>query len=123
GTDESFLCRAGDQAPVARKDARASEAARARGTGALYGIQKPLVNAQRAVEPHCVVDTSHDEGAIEGGRAVRQRGRIQQKIVGHVGEQAAVQLLPVRNTAYGTEPYLPGRAGTARTDEVQRLHA
>ena len=91
-TPEIFHCVgdfAGDSLALAR------EAARTRAGRTVERVQQPLVDARVAVEPDGVVDAGHDEVAAQEGRAMRHGRRVEQPVVGHVGQQAAMQRIVV----------------------------
>ena len=89
---------------VARKHAAAREAARARSTRAVDGIQKPIVDAHAAVKPHRMIDARDHELGRNHGNAMGLESRIEQVKIGYVGEQAAMQGLLVRQLVDRAEP-------------------
>src|SRR5580698_2637250 len=74
------------------------------------------------MKPHSVIDAGHDDGAVQEGGPVWQCRGVEQEVIRHVGQQAAVQLLVIRQAADGAEPDLPRRRLPARTEIVDRLH-
>ena len=89
---DAFLRRRCDEPSVAREEAAEREAAAARRVRALHRVQQPVVDAERSMEPHRVVEARELHVALGEMDAVRHRGRHHELIVGHVREHVAVQV-------------------------------
>src|SRR5689334_3655479 len=69
--DQPLLGAARHEAAAAVEELPAHEPPRARGGGAVHRIEQPVVEAERAVEPHHVVDGRHLHARLEEAHAVR----------------------------------------------------
>src|SRR6516165_9974639 len=119
---QPFLRSARDQAAVAREYAGAREAARTRSAGTVHGVQQPVVDAQRAVKPHGVIDARHDQRRPEQRSAVRERRGIEQEKVRDVREQPPMQHLIVGKGPDAAKPDLPCRRLAPRLQVLDRPH-
>ena len=111
----------GDETTIAREDAAAHQAARARGRGAVDDVQQPLVHAERPVEPHHVVQAGDPHLGIDPGALVRShRGRHKGKVRA-VGEQVAMQRRIVGQGSGGTQPHRVRGRALVRREGIDRI--
>ena len=90
--DHALLDHRHRELSVLRADAGLAEAAPAGRRRRLLVVQEPFVRAERAVEPHRVVERGPDDVADRpAAAAVREQHRVEQRHVGDVRGEADVQ--------------------------------
>ncbi len=109
--DHAFLCGRRDEAAVGGKDHAARQPARALRGRAVAGIQQPFVDAERAVEPHRVIEAGDLHIALQERDAVRQHRRADQIEIRCVGEHRAVQRRRIADARRPDETRRSAQAG------------
>ena len=91
--------------PSAAKMRAAGEAPRRARRERVLVVQQPLVGAERAVEPHRVVEAGHLHPRAVPRQAERQHGRVEQRHVAGVRHDARVDDRVVGQLAVGPQPH------------------
>ena len=94
---------------------------RARRRGAVDDVEQPVVEAERAVEPHHVIERRHLHAGHERADAVRVHRGAEEGEVGGVREEIAVQRGVVGELVDGAVPHVPQGRGGARRERVAHL--
>src|ERR1041385_5823770 len=84
--DQPFLRRAGDQAAGAVEELAAHQAAGAGGRRAVDRVEQPVVEAERAMEPHDVIERCHLQAGRQPAHRVRIERGAEEREVRRVGE-------------------------------------
>src|SRR5688572_11268765 len=119
--DQAFLHGTGDQLSVAIEYLATGQAAAVLGTRAVDRIQQPVVGAERAMEPQCMVERGHLHVRLVVADAVREGRGAEQVEVGGVGEQGTVQFRRVADSLRQTEPDLLIRRALRRVELITRI--
>ena len=116
--DDAFLCGTRDEAAAPIEELTAHEASAAGGRRAVDDVEEPVVDPERPVEPHHVVDRGDLHARHEPARTVRVHRCAEEREVRRVGEQVAMER---RIVGQRVDRAVPHAAVRRRGDRVQRI--
>jgi hypothetical protein len=118
----AFLCDRGHQRAVLLENQAARQAASVLCARRILSVEHPFVGAERAMEPHRMVEARRHDVLFEQRPAVPCRDRIQQRHVGRIGQRALVDRRVVRQFRVDANPEMDAAAGSLGAEIALELH-